>query len=297
MRKTRLRKFRNKNKGKIAIAKIILSFYLVLISLNNLTTNTTALFKSDAENKSTFQASWKVTEVWDKSSLTFWNEDTAEKYGTTSEKKNTRESYENHYGFTCEEGIYSDIKNTGETMKGKSLFFVRYVTSGAINKNDPGKIIKEDDIPILQSKEIHKLEYMPNKLTDLRPGVYKFSALQRPLHPGGTENESKEYDGRFEIWGEVSINITEEKLASCQNNKAPKEQQTSNTTSSKSIPQNKTQTRKEVKQATPQKTSKNNSEPTKNEKQAEVTAEPNGKEPEPVKSDQENESKEGEDTK
>jgi YqxM protein len=297
MRKSRLRKFRKKNKGKITILKIVLSLYLALISFNNVTSNTNALYKSNVENKSTFKASWEApppTEVWDKSSLTFWKDEIAEKYGSENEKKNTRESYKNHYGFSCTEGIYSDIVNDGNTMKGKSLFFVRYTPSGAINKNKPGEIIYEGEIPALKSKEIFRLKYLPDNLAELKPGVYKISALQRPLHLGGEQNESKEYEGRFEIWGEVTITITDEKLASCKKNDVPSPKSIS--TSSKDKPVSNTEPPKTTKETSKNKkqsnvpASKSDQKPTINTDSKTITA------PDTNQSNQDTESKEGEDT-
>jgi hypothetical protein len=190
-----------------------------LFFLNGITTETNALFKSEVTNSNSLKATWEPAKVvWDKSSLKFWSEEMSEKQ-KDSNSKNSQvplDQYQIHYNFTCEEGLYGDIYNDGQTMSGSSIFLVRYEPSEDINKNKPGTIIYEGEIPIIESMKLERLRFFPN-LNDgsFKPGVYKISALQRPIHPGGKNNESKEYEGRFEIWAERSVNVTDNMINQC----------------------------------------------------------------------------------
>lgn len=187
--------------------------------LNAITTDTNALFKSEVANSNSLKAAWDSSkEVWDKSSLKFWNEEISEKQKDSNPINPTvpPDPYQIHYNFSCEEGLYGDIFNDGQTMAGKSIFLVRYSTNEDINKNKPGRVIYEGEIPIIESLKLERLRFLPNLNDDsFKPGVYKMSALQRPLHPGGTNNESKEYEGRFEIWAERSVQVTDSMINQC----------------------------------------------------------------------------------
>ncbi|MEH7336821.1 amyloid fiber anchoring/assembly protein TapA [Neobacillus drentensis] len=194
MRYTRLRKFRDKNKPLINFVKIFLIFYFSLLSLNNLTSDTNALFKDEVKNSSNLKANLNFPqEIWDKSSLKLSKTD-----------------------FSCDEGVTAEITNTGSTMKGTTKFFVRYASSDSINKNYPGTIIFEGEVPIIEKEKTVRLKFLPNfKDGTFKQGFYEISALQRPSHPGGTENESKEYKGRFEIWADKNVQVTDGRINSC----------------------------------------------------------------------------------
>jgi YqxM protein len=210
MRLSRLRKFKSNSKKYIKFAKFPLMFYVTILCLSSLISGTNGLYKDDATNSSSLRASWQ--ETWDKSSLKFWKVDLLHDSETLSKEKQD-EVYKEHYAFSCDKGFTADIYNDGNSMKGKSTFFVRYSAKTDINKNKPGEIIFKDDIQVIESEKLFTLQYEPEE--EIKPGYYKFSALQRPLHPGGTENESKEYEGRFEIWGEVSVYVTQDDINGC----------------------------------------------------------------------------------
>ncbi|MBT2692603.1 hypothetical protein [Bacillus sp. ISL-55] len=210
MRLSRLRKYKNKSKVYINYAKFPLMFYVSLFCLTSLISGTNGLYKADVTNSNTLKASWR--ETWDNSSLVFWKDDFLRKSEELSKEEKTA-AYKEHYSFTCERGFKADIYNNGNTMKGPSTFFVRYSSIEDINKKKPGEIIFEDQIPVINSNELYTLKFEPD--TEIKPGYYKFSALQRPLHPGGTQNESEKYEGRFEIWGEVSVYITQDEINAC----------------------------------------------------------------------------------
>jgi hypothetical protein len=218
MRYKRLRKFRDRNKSFILSIKIMLVMHFSFFFLNALTTDTNALFRSGVANSNSIKATWDSSkEVWDRSSLEFWNEDMSKKQKEANpENSLVSDPYQIHYNFSCEEGLYGDIFNDGQTMAGKSIFLVRYSTNDEINKNKPGTIIYEGEIPIIESMKLERLKFFPD-LNDysFKPGVYKMSALQRPLHLGGTKNESIEYKGRFEIWAEKSVQVTESMINQC----------------------------------------------------------------------------------
>jgi hypothetical protein len=229
MRKSRLRRFKKRNQPFIQTTKIIFIFYFTLTTLSNITSNTNAIFNSGVENTSIFRASWVVPdppiEEWDRSSLKFWNEELANKFSKkTGGKKGgnpDKDNLEDHYGLTCEEGLFADIFNDGEIMEGTSLYFVRYSASGDINKNNAGEIVYEGVIPVIESQNLERLRFGHNfNEGSFKPGIYKMSALQRPSHPGGTKNESKEYEGRFEIWAETSVNVTEQMINDCSSSNA-----------------------------------------------------------------------------
>ncbi|WP_409252201.1 hypothetical protein V1502_19225 [Bacillus sp. SCS-153A] len=193
----------------ICIHTILLWYTTVFIS-TSMISETNALFKSSASNSNELKAQW--AEVWDKSSLTFWNSEVAKKYKETQGiKKNDK-----HFGFSCEEGFYSDIYNDGSTMAGTSLYMLRFNTTeqGDPNPNRRGQIVHENKLPILRSEELIRLTYKTD-LKSMRPGIYKFTALQRPQHPGGVNLKSVEYPERIEIWAEEAISVTPEQINAC----------------------------------------------------------------------------------
>jgi hypothetical protein len=228
MRKSRLRRFKKRNQPFIQTTKFIFIFYFTLTTLSHVTSNTNAIFISGVENTNIFSAAWVPSppmEEWDNSSLKFWNEELAnkspDKTGGNKKGNSKKESLKDHYGLTCEKGLFADIFNDGEIMEGTSLYFIRYSASGDINKHNSGEIVYEGVIPVIESQDLERLQFKPNfNDGSFKPGIYKMSALQRPSHPGETQNESKEYEGRFEIWAETSVTVTEQMINTCSSSNA-----------------------------------------------------------------------------
>ncbi|MCA1055229.1 hypothetical protein LCM10_09560 [Rossellomorea aquimaris] len=182
----------------------------VLIS-TSVVTNTNALYTDTATNKNEIRAQW--TESWDRSSLTFWNLEVNGKLKDSDNQKN-----ESHYGFSCEKGFYSDIVNDGEKMGGKSLFMLRLkpLGTGDPNPTSRGEIVYQKELPVLEKNELYRLSHTPN-FSNIEPGTYKFTVLQRPLHPGGEKLKSYEFPDRMEIWAKDAVTISKEQLEACLN--------------------------------------------------------------------------------
>ncbi|WP_423800237.1 amyloid fiber anchoring/assembly protein TapA [Neobacillus sp. SAB-20_R2A] len=159
-----MRKFRKRHRKLLIICNAGLIWYLFMFALINLTSNTNAIFTSQAKNTSTFQA--KASWVWDKSSLAFTN----------------------NYGGDCS-GIFAYIQNGGTgDMAIPSKYYVYYdPTENPVNPQGvKGELVfNEGIIPKMASMSSPvKLTYKPQKA-----GVYKFVAFQHPLKPGDNGSE------------------------------------------------------------------------------------------------------------
>jgi YqxM protein len=154
-----MRRFRNKHKSFMVICNVALIWYLFMFTTFNLTSNTNAMFTSQAKNTSTFQA--KESWGWDKSSLAF-----------------TKDA-----GGDCSE-IYSYIQNKGSgDMTIPSKYYVYYnPTDNPVNPQGVnGELVfNQGIIPKMASQSTPiKLTFKPEKA-----GVYKFVAFQHPQKPG-----------------------------------------------------------------------------------------------------------------
>jgi CO/xanthine dehydrogenase Mo-binding subunit len=112
------------------------------------------------------------------------------------------------------DGFYADIKTGDNPMSGPTPYFVHYLPDKDPNKNEPGMLVFDDGvISALGTYEKKRLTFLPEEDEKPLPGHYKFSAYQRPLHKGPQTSS-----GRFEIWGEAAVVVTDEDINICYDN-------------------------------------------------------------------------------
>ena len=172
IRYSRLRKFDRKNKMIVFALKVLALWYLSILSIGYLTTDTGAYFNDNTTVTGIIQAgTWE--DQWDKSSLKF---PTAE---------------DQLFDSCGPKEIAVTISNTGSDMKGSSQYEVYYINTGNPMK---GEKVGEGTIEPTKSNQTSILKFSATK-----PGKYKFRAFQRPNHAFKPE--------RQDLWSET-ITIT-----------------------------------------------------------------------------------------
>ncbi|OCA90841.1 amyloid fiber anchoring/assembly protein TapA [Bacillus sp. FJAT-27225] len=159
--------------------KPIVILYILIFIITAMTGGTNASF-NDLEN---VNVSFKYgEEVWDKSSL----------------------SFENKFGLICQKPslvLFTDIKNVGSTMQGTTKFELQFDPTQTPTRKKPGTTVFSGEIPALSSNQTFTLKTPAG--FDVKPGIYKFRAYQRPGHSGNQV-----------IWG-GEIRVTEKDINSC----------------------------------------------------------------------------------
>ncbi|MGM0902154.1 MAG: amyloid fiber anchoring/assembly protein TapA [Bacillota bacterium] len=162
MRRRRLKKFKKKSKGLIIAAQLISIWYLLIITVAYLTSNTGAYF-NDVEviENSLHVGEWDMVE-WDKSSLDF--------DGSTVRVDGCN--------------VYSTISNSGEDMTFSTWRYYLYKA----NEYLTGEPVATGTVPKLAANETGEIS-----AEVLEPGEYKF-AVRRPLgHQGKNKKDEDGY--------------------------------------------------------------------------------------------------------
>ncbi len=174
IRKTRLRKFRTKNKKLLIATKIVAIWYLLILSGSYLTSDTGAYFNDVEVIENSLHVSWD-NDDWDNSSLDF---------------KNSKVWTE---GCT----VNTTIKNAGEDMTFSTW---RYDLYKVVNGNVSAEPVATGVVP-----NINSMEWGTITTTVTEDGVYRF-AVRRPLnHPG---NNNPDENGYSYIWSDNKISVT-----------------------------------------------------------------------------------------
>ncbi|NKE07455.1 amyloid fiber anchoring/assembly protein TapA [Mesobacillus selenatarsenatis] len=200
IRSSRLRKFKKRSKSISIAAQIIAIWYLFIFAGSYLTSYTGAYF-NDIETIENFLGVADEfpgdPDEWDRSSLSFTNVG----------------------GFCTQEfkgKLYSELANVGdEDMEGPTTFYIYKKTQGSPNRNDPGELVHQGEVPPIKGKDSPNnktiLVFSPD-LSTMTPGTYKFKADQRPGH--SNPNNNQDMDREQETWG-VEINVTQADIDAC----------------------------------------------------------------------------------
>jgi YqxM protein len=176
IRKTRLKKFRTKNKKLLIATKIVAIWYLLIISGSYLTTDTGAYFNDTEVIQNSFHASWDNDE-WDNSSL--------EIKGTTA------------WADKC--NVYTTIKNDGDEANTISTW--RYYIYKFVDNEPIGDPVATGIVPTIPSGGVGEISDVVTE-----NGEYKFT-VRRPLgHPG---NNNPDEDGYSYLGWSQLITVTQ----------------------------------------------------------------------------------------
>jgi len=201
IRYTRLKKFKKQGK-KLAIAsQIVAIWYLSVLSISYLTSDTGAYFNDIEIIENSLHANWDNPDdgSWGKSSLK-----------------------EAGQGGSCE-GIYAIFTNTGESVDHELTKYEIYYSETDGNIKD-GEVVKEGTFPIPDKGETYKIEYQQTQ-----NGYYRFKAYHETGH-GNKEGSSDKGP-----WSE-KIHITDckvEKTSSDNNNENPESEDQETSTEDK----------------------------------------------------------------
>jgi YqxM protein len=180
IRSTRLKKNNNKKRKFILLSKILAIFYVLVITLTYLNSNTGAYFSDSADAHISINSGiWEdSTEKGDISSLAFLNKDMDQIVNSC-----------------IPVDISVMIKNNGSDMIGTSEYEVYYTNSGN-PKN--GSKMAQGTINIIKASQTTSLTYLASK-----SGSYKFRAF-RPGH-------KNDYTSRKDLWSETLTIVCKEK--------------------------------------------------------------------------------------
>jgi YqxM protein len=176
IRCSRLRKFKEKGRSLGVLAQIVAIWYITIFTAIYFTSDTGASFNDVEVIENSLHTEWEIpeTEEWDKSSLSFVNNNNGgnNKRGTSNQN-------------SCLE-ISSAIQNGKDSrdMQGPVKYEIYYAEKGN-PKN--GTVVVTGEVPALKSGETFQPEYQPTE-----NGKYMFKAYQRPNHPGAGELWSEE---------------------------------------------------------------------------------------------------------
>jgi YqxM protein len=181
IRKTRLRKFKTKNKKLLIATKIVAIWYLLIISGSYLTSDTGAYFNDVEVLKQTIQVGeWedKDNNEWDNSSLDF--------DGTRA--------------WADGSNVFSTIKNVGDEANTISTW--RYYLYKVINDKPSGDPVATGVVPIIESDKEGVIS-----ATVEENGEYRFT-IRRPLGHPAKDNEDYSLDGYTYIGWSEKITVT-----------------------------------------------------------------------------------------
>lgn len=170
IRNFRFKKINQSNRQWINFVKVIGIFYVLVITVAYLSSNTdTGAYFNDSDQTTVSFPSPVV--IWDKSSLVFPN-------SSNGQIINSCDSV----------NISVVIKNVGNNMDGVTQYEVYWIASGNPKQ---GEKVGEGIINPLNSNQTATLTYLATN-----PGEYKFRAFQRPGH-------NWDYENRKDLWSET----------------------------------------------------------------------------------------------
>ena len=173
IRKTRLKKFRNKNKKLLIAAKIVAIWYLLIITGSYLTTDTGAYFNDIEVIENSFHAKWDEYPpddgTWGKSSLK-----------------------EVSIRGTCEEGIYAKFTNKGESVNHELTTYEVYWSESGNAKD--GVLVESGQFPIPNKNEFYEIYYKP-----IKNGNYNIKAYHETGHGNGNGEGKGPWSGKISI--------------------------------------------------------------------------------------------------
>lgn len=166
IRTLRSRKFRKKHRGLMIVIQLAAIWYVAILSLSYLTSQTGAYFNDRHTITGVIQAGiWEETGgEWDKSSIEFFKKSPAG---------------------VCGSPLIAAIRNhSNNDMAGTTQYEVYHAAAGNPKK---GEKVGEGEVPVIKSNETFNLSYEASK-----SGNYMFKVYQRPGHPGNGELWSEE---------------------------------------------------------------------------------------------------------
>jgi YqxM protein len=184
IRNSRLRKFRKKGKKLIIAAQIVAIWYLLILSVSYLTTNTGAAFNDIEVIENSLHVQWDKqpeqpdNNEWDKSSLDF--------DGSKAWVEGNK--------------VYSTIKNAGDRANSTSTW--RFYLYKMINNKPSGEPVAEGVVPLIQSGEEGIIS-----ATVTENGEFQF-AIRRPQGHPAKNNKEFGMEGYTYIGWSQKITIT-----------------------------------------------------------------------------------------